>query len=1007
MTQKTIKAIYQKPVTYKLIRDGYKTVTDSFTPDDNTPSIMNLATPSEVYSSNLQYTVDTSLDGEPILNFDSFISPDNETVESAQYCYAPKGRDYNYTIWNPEATIYDNFNATGNPSISDDGIFTNLNHSNCLITKTNFAPGNYSWEVQTKVKIGNDVTSELAIFDNPVDQRSFRIGLAGTVRDRWQLLVSNGSSWITTSQHYGSYAVIANTVYWIKAGFDGINTYYLDYSLDGEHYTRDVQYTSTVKIQQDLPVYMKGTAATYVDLSCTCIKIDNVNWWTPYRIDGRWEDAQIPGMLDESVTTDNWNQSQNYKLYQLKQQDNSSNLQLTSNSITNEGQKYNQYIDQITIPARDYKWYYHNVSTKLYDNYDIIGSPNVNPNTGVISGFSTTDYITITKGFSTALPYKIIVKFTISSSFPQYCRIIAGAGGDYSIIPFYFNYANLGAYGSSNGSSWNMFSHHHIADLSTNTTYTMMFEFTGSAYIWYQKVNGTWIELTRITSNEVTVSPSGFDIGRCDGSSSWSGSIDLSEYTIEVNGNIFWSPISNEDKWIANKSIYDYSVTGLYADTLDFTKSYIGVNNSEYHKYLNPDVCLMPINGGETIEGKNQYLIPKVVKTLNGNSFGDIVFDDDTGIVSGFSSTTGITLPEAFPSTVSNFDMIFKGSISNFDDDNVLLGYANTDEGYIGVTSRDTHSFSYWFGSWTQGQTTINFNTYYWFRVIYNGSSTKGYILLDNGYNLDNLPSLSQWSEEWTLDNNKFNGRLLNLGYNFATTSEHWTGNIDLDNSVIRINGSNWWTGIKYNSDVIKVGNANFNGATSNFRSISGCLYNYRDDGQQHNFDVYYDSNYTQPILVGSGEIYSQGTKVDTITIPEHKLWTYENGGVWTERGYEPESSGESQFVEESYTPTPTPAVVIPEITLGYNVIVNLTGTTSCFEEFTIDGDTYTLSDFVNNTLRITLAANQTYAWSATAQPTYTVSPSNGSFLLDDDVTINIQCQPQQYFITPGDEPTE
>ena len=471
---------------------------------------------------------------------------------------------------------------------------------------------------------------------------------------------------------------------------------------------------------------------------------------------------------------------------------------------------------------------------------------------------------------------------------------------------------------------------------------------------------------------------------------------------------------------------------GAFGGSIDLSETYIKVNDQLWWTAATNDIK------------HNQYLIPKVAKIINGNSFGNIVFDDNTGIVSGFSTTSGITLPETFPSTVSNFDMIFKGKISSFDDDDdMLIGYSDANEGGICIRYSSRH-FSYWFDSWTEGNTVLDLNTYYWFRVIYNGSTTKGYLLLDNNYDLYNLPTLSQWSEEWTLANNKFDGRLLNLGYNFATTSEYWKGDIDLDNSVIKVNGSTWWTGTNFSTlyqlNCTKVGNPIFNqttgvvsefsssnsldisssygtivgtyyakfttgsditsfqnvlapypsfelyvengalmswleseghsitcgsvsqnttywakivltnntltlsystdgitytgdvtdsisysscdsfhigtgvrsitsrywrgsidlsktyiesnngivwiGATSNSKSISGCLYNYTDDGQQHNFDVYYDSNYTQPILVGSGEIYSQGTKVDTITIPEHKLWTYGNGGVFFFRNF-------------------------------------------------------------------------------------------------------------------------
>ena len=98
-------------------------------------------------------------------------------------------------------------------------------------------------------------------------------------------------------------------------------------------------------------------------------------------------------------------------------------------------------------------------------------------------------------------------------------------------------------------------------------------------------------------------------------------------------------------------------------------------------------------------------------------------------------------------------------------------------------------------------------------------------------------------------------------------------GSIDLSESYIKINNEIWWQGanstVKEHQYIIAK------------ETVNGCLYNYNDDGSEHSFDVYYDSNYTQPILVSVGESYSEGTKVDTITIPAHKTWEYSSGGIW------------------------------------------------------------------------------------------------------------------------------
>lgn len=183
-----------------------------------------------------------------------------------------------YTIKYPKYTDYIKI---GSPTIDEEtGIVTGFSSSNYLQLSDHFNPGDSAWEVQTKVKT-NSVDSEKDIFGTTSDQNLFRVGLAGTVTDRWQILVANNGRWITTSSHYGSYNVLSNTVYWIKAGFNGVDTYYLDYSLDGQTYTRDVTYTSTLKMtpQPSMSTILGSSWDGTVDLSETRILINNEIWW--------------------------------------------------------------------------------------------------------------------------------------------------------------------------------------------------------------------------------------------------------------------------------------------------------------------------------------------------------------------------------------------------------------------------------------------------------------------------------------------------------------------------------------------------------------------------------------------------------------------------------------------------------------------------------------------------------------------------------------------------------
>ena len=183
-----------------------------------------------------------------------------------------------------------NADIVGNVQVNKDGIASGFSSSNYLTTPEHFNPGNNPWEVYAKVVTGSSVTSEQDIFGVTTDQNLFRVGLAGTVTDRFQILVANSGKWINTSNHYGTYSVLANTTYWIKAGFDGIDTYYLEYSLDGETYIRDVAYTSSTKIGVVSNIYTtisSGLSSVnvswtgLVDLSQTYIKINGEIWWQP------------------------------------------------------------------------------------------------------------------------------------------------------------------------------------------------------------------------------------------------------------------------------------------------------------------------------------------------------------------------------------------------------------------------------------------------------------------------------------------------------------------------------------------------------------------------------------------------------------------------------------------------------------------------------------------------------------------------------------------------------
>ena len=887
MTQKTIKALYKQPVNYKLMKDGYKTINGVIQAQDGMPKVVDLSVPSELYTTDLEYNVDVNVNGAPVITTSEFTLPDDQTCEAKKYCYAPKGTNYNYSS-KGIVRYYDNFTKIGSPTISQNGILSDITTSNYLRLPNNFNSGNNSWEMLFKIKTSSDITTEQSWIGSS-NKTNFTYPL-------WRLrneyiclyLSSDGSNWNISSKAQ-TFQVSANTWYWVKLKFTG-SSYESYYSTNGIDYILAYSVSSTSIIYQNqlwnigCNNWSEGEYHQWlgiIDLSESYIKINDEIWWVPYTYHEEEVTIQIPGILDSSVITDNWQQNQEYKLYQLKNQNNTDSLQLTENSITDTSQKYKQYINQLTIPARDYKWYYHSIETGVYDNYNVFGNPIIDTTAGIVSGFSTSNYLQLPKAFNPGNnPWEMIFRVKTSSDFSDSKNNITGSNtqSNYQAISCGVSKDHLFKLGISvDGSSWNPGYEYGTYYVLQETWYYIKIQFTGSHYQLHYSLDGNnyILDIDMISSLPVYQNNTPYLIGLNKWSTDsdswypWTGTIDLSESYIKINGNLWWLPMSTKDKykWMANKSIYDYSATGLYADTLDFTKSYVDVNDSEYHKYINPKVCLMPIDGGET----------KTVYSLNATEIGNTNFDIYTGISNRFSSVDYLQLPQAFNPGNNPWEMIIKiRTASDLQAWQEIFhsSVAPNNSGRYGISVIvDSGNFeldistdgSSWIGS-DHGTFVLSENTNYWVKVGWNSNeyyleySTNGAdYIRDITYTVsNNLPNLT----------NSWIGIYRNSDYMYPML-----GSIDLSESYIKINDEVWWNGanseVKEHQYIIAK------------ETVNGCLYNYNDDGSEHSFDVYYDSNYTQPILVPAGQTYSEGTKVDTITIPSHKTWEYSSGGIW------------------------------------------------------------------------------------------------------------------------------
>ena len=183
---------------------------------------------------------------------------------------------YNYT---PEGTLTNNGGVLSGFSVSNYAILGN--------TLKVFSPNTSSWEFNLKLTTGSSVsTSQYAFVGNGT---ATGFGGFGINNSKFVLnLSSNDSSADIANGVTGTYTVLANTNYWIKLIFDGIDSYILSYSTDGETFTDDIVVTSSSTVFQGSYILLGINKSSQtlqdpflgsIDLSESYIKINDTIWW--------------------------------------------------------------------------------------------------------------------------------------------------------------------------------------------------------------------------------------------------------------------------------------------------------------------------------------------------------------------------------------------------------------------------------------------------------------------------------------------------------------------------------------------------------------------------------------------------------------------------------------------------------------------------------------------------------------------------------------------------------
>lgn len=837
MAQQTIKALYSQPITYKLIKDGYKTVTETFSARDGMPKVMELDPPAETYTTDMTYTTDNTQECATLVTFSKFTTPDDSSVPSKTYVCAPANTSYACPV-PTEVKTYNNFTVVGSPTINTStGIVSGFANGNYL-TFTTESTTLTSFEIQMKIQTNaNDQEASRPL--NSIS--SYGDTVNGFYIERGISSKRIALIYYTGSQYYNFNAkdnVENGKFYLLKWVWDGntVKSYYSE--SDEEHFVlnSEVEHTSFPVAAWSYSMGVRTSDPNYtlfngsIDLSKTYIKYNNDYIWRPYTTSTEIQTQYIPGLLDASTGNYDPTQATEYKLYQLHRGENNDVLRLTNSTLTAPNSLYNQYISQVTLPTQTLKWYYkgepQSMDTMFYNTGCIISSDHI------ASGFGPEAMLNLML-YGDSGSYCSFVLNIETGDMLQDC-------GMFSYVNYYSGQSGvyLGLQNKFDGGKLLLNSRHStsftngVTTLQPNTKYWIGISKNPiAAQIYILQDNGTYTKetLPDYTSwsreGMIPLTPSTQDYGwegtfgslGITGAKVYDseGTLISSEGTFYFAGGklyldntyqnygpypsysqVMWEPYRYYNYkywWCTNKSIYTYLEHENFADYLDFTNSYVNVTDNSYHKYLTPTVCLMPMTGGD----------PVTKYSFNGAVIGSPTIDSTTGIASGFNNTNYLKMSQAFLPEDKTWEVIIKAKTPVAPDtQHYLMGSLNSYYYTIGGELMADNKFGFgitsngeaWDIAWLAGTTVTTPDTWYWIKLSFTGTVYKFELSTDGEtYNLE-----ASVESSTPIYQNSTNS-IIALG----TQAQHYTtwngGSIDLTQCQIKINNTVWWNGANSN----------------------------------------------------------------------------------------------------------------------------------------------------------------------------------------------------------------
>ena len=716
-------------------------------------------------------------------------------------------------------SAYSNFTVVGSPSINiSTGVVTGFSINNYLQLPEPFNPGENPWEMIIKIRTGADLQIWQEIFHSSVAPNdSGRYGLSVMIDSgNFELDIStDGSSWIGADR--GTFVLSENTDYWVKVGWNS-NEYYLEYSTNGVDYTRDITYTfsnhlpnltnSWVGIYRN-SAYMYPMLGT-IDLSDCYIKINGLEWWNP-RVISITEDT-LTGFAQENIANGSTGFVNVGTLIEP-----TGSITITENGTHNVAD-YAEAVVNVTsgddlitatnntgsaITEGDKVWINQEDGENRLENYlvyitntESVGNVIVSDN--IASNFSSSNYLKTIPSFnvSSTDSWEICMCFDITSSTSTSLGTYISSFEEYGYGP-YIAILNTGTMNATIANNSSIITGFNGPAYQLNQRYWIKLSYKSGVAKGEYSTNG--IDFIEMGSGPTSITGISINrqmwLGYCRSGTNLPGNIYLDGCYIKINDEKIWEGYKGQiiapesaQTGIAAESI-SIGATGLVnVGAVINTNSIIAINSTGSAISKGDKVWIKPT-------GNNYNLINFSSTPVYDNftTVGSLTVNTSTGVVSGFSQSNYLQLPQAFNPDNNPWDVYvsFNKPLSQVSNNTQII---STSGFQLGINM----NAYFWLWVWDKDGNGIcdsalnltysNMPEHTMCHIYFTGSEYK----VD--YSVDSISWINIYQNTLSVACRSSDVILIGNAASESYRSEYFRGSVDLSGTYIKISDSIWWT---------------------------------------------------------------------------------------------------------------------------------------------------------------------------------------------------------------------